>query len=101
MTISRGVRSTRPASSIFPPRPRDFPPLARLLAFAPYPEAALPHSRGYCRLLSGLLEHLWDHPAEYPGLDRSLNLCRQLHKLSREDLRKAARVLARRAGIVE
>ncbi|MHC4778304.1 MAG: hypothetical protein ACYTFG_07005, partial [Planctomycetota bacterium] len=75
--------------------------LRHLLDFAPYPEAQLPHSRGFCRLLSNFLAVLYEREDLFPALDRRRNLCRQLHLLSREEIWKVARILARREGILE
>ncbi|MCU0723246.1 MAG: hypothetical protein MUC63_06480, partial [Planctomycetes bacterium] len=73
--------------------------LATLAEFAPYPEAMLPHSRGYCRLLRRILAHVDDHPDLYPSVDRERNLCRQLHRLSADEIRGIARALAGEEGI--
>jgi tetratricopeptide (TPR) repeat protein len=75
--------------------------LAHLLAFAPYPESRLPHSRGYCRLLRQFLARLHDHAESYPAVDPGRNLCRQLHRLTAEEVRDIARALAREEGLIE
>jgi hypothetical protein len=79
--------------------PRPYLALASLLEFAPYPESALPHSRGFCRLLGRILERILDNPELYPSVDRERNLCRQLHLLSAEEISGIARALAEEDGI--
>ncbi|GEM_PF-2087699 len=73
--------------------------LRHILSFAPYPEARLPHSRGYCELLRDLLDHLYDHAGDFPALDPGKNLCRQLHLLSAEELHRVAKALAEAEGL--
>ncbi len=75
--------------------------LASLLDFAPYPEAELPHSRGFCRVLRRFLEYLLDNAPRFPAIDADLNLCRQLHRLSAAEIREVARALAEEDGMVE
>jgi tetratricopeptide (TPR) repeat protein len=74
--------------------------LAALLSFAPYPEHRLPHSRGYCRLLTKFLRTLYDHPEAFPSVDRRKNLCRQLHRLTAAEIHRAARFLAEGEGLL-
>jgi tetratricopeptide (TPR) repeat protein len=75
--------------------------LKQILAFAPYPEARLPHSRGYCRLLKRFLTVLYERPDAFPDLDHGRNLCRQLHRLSAKEIHTVARILAEEEGILE
>jgi tetratricopeptide (TPR) repeat protein len=80
-------------------------PLAQLLDAAEggTNSSLTPHSAGYKRLLDDLLRVLDEgsasEPSVFPTLDRSLTLAHQFHRLSVDDIRRAALRLAARKGL--
>jgi hypothetical protein len=75
-------------------------PLAQVLdSVEAGPSGITPHSAGYARLLTDFLRVIDEDRAGYPELDRSETLAHQLHRLSPEEVRRAALALAKRKGL--
>jgi hypothetical protein len=59
-----------------------------------------PHRKGYTSLIQRFVDHVSMHPDQFPEIDRNADTLHQLHRLSRRQIRKVARVLAIEDGIV-
>jgi hypothetical protein len=56
------------------------------------------HATGYREIVAGIVEEIRANPARYPAIDQDRVIVQQLHRLSDEEVRGAARELARRWG---
>ena len=74
--------------------------LAECLDVAEADDAGTPHAGGYRELVEDLLLELDGDLASYPALDPERYLVYQLHRLSAEDVRRAALALARTNSMV-
>lgn len=79
--------------------------LVSILAAVEAGGSATPHAAGYRELLADLVatldRDLAAHPERWPALDSERTLIHQVHRLSGEDVRLLARLLASRKGLVE
>lgn len=59
------------------------------------------HGRGFSTILERFVAELDEHLEEYPSLRGDRVLVQQLHLLTRDEIRKIARVLAEREGLID
>ncbi len=76
--------------------------LASIASFMPYPDEHRPHSKGFYDLLKALMKHMVENKAQFEGpggVDFSLKLFRQLHRIPAKTLTSAARAMAQKRNL--
>jgi len=57
------------------------------------------HSRGYTEIVEGMVSEIHERPDDFPAIDTSRVIVQQLHRLTEDEVRELARVLATKWGV--
>ncbi|MEE8105628.1 MAG: hypothetical protein V3T86_08860, partial [Planctomycetota bacterium] len=57
------------------------------------------HSRGYTEIVEGMVSEIHGRPEDFPAIDTNRVIVQQLHRLSDDEVRELARVLAKKWGV--